>query len=131
MQIKRYLWTVLPSLLFAGSVLAGPIQQEQQPAPDNTKTNQGDASKNAKTADQQKMNPADRETTKKIRSALVDDKSLSTYAHNIKIITTDGMVTLKGPVRSEEEKSAIEAKARQIAGDSNVTSNLTVAPPKQ
>jgi hyperosmotically inducible protein len=133
MQIKRYLWAVVPSLLLllAGSVLAGPIQQEQQPAPDNTKTNQGDASKNAKTADQQKMNPADRETTKKIRSALMDDKSLSTYAHNIKIITTDGMVTLKGPVRSEEEKSAIEAKARQIAGDSNVTSNLTVAPPKQ
>ena len=131
MQIKRYLWTVVPSLLFAGSVLAGPIQQEQQPAPDNTKTNQGDASKNAKTADQQKMNPADRETTKKIRSALMDDKSLSTYAHNIKIITTDGMVTLKGPVRSEDEKSAIEAKARQIAGDSNVTNNLTVAPPKQ
>ena len=131
MQIKRYLLTVVPSLLFAGSVLAGPIQQEQQPAPDNTKTNQGDASKNAKTADQQKMNPADRETTKKIRSALTDDKSLSTYAHNIKIITTDGMVTLKGPVRSEDEKSAIEAKARQIAGDSNVTNNLTVAPPKQ
>jgi hyperosmotically inducible protein len=131
MQIKRYLWAVVPSLLFAGSVLAGPIQQEQQPAPDNTKTNQGDASKNAKTADQQKMNPADRETTKKIRSALMDDKSLSTYAHNIKIITTDGMVTLKGPVRSEDEKSAIEAKARQVAGDSNVTNNLTVAPPKQ
>ena len=131
MQIKRYLWAVVPSLLLAGSVLAGPIQQEKQPAPDNTKTNQGDASKNAKTADQQKMNPADRETTKKIRSALMDDKSLSTYAHNIKIITTDGMVTLKGPVRSEDEKSAIEAKARQIAGDSNVTNNLTVAPPKQ
>ena len=131
MQIRRYLWIVVPSLLFAGSVLAGPIPQEQQPAPDNTKTNQGDASKNAKTADQQKMNPADRETTKKIRSALMDDKSLSTYAHNIKIITTDGMVTLKGPVRSEDEKSAIEAKARQIAGDSNVTNNLTVAPPKQ
>ena len=131
MHFKRYLWTVVPSLLFAGSVLAGPILQEQQPAPDNTKANQGDASKNAETADQQKKNPADRETTKKIRSALVDDKSLSTYAHNIKIITTDGMVTLKGRVRSEEEKSAIEAKARQIAGDSNVTSNLTVAPPKQ
>ena len=131
MRIKRYLWTVVPTLLFAGSVLAGPILQGQQPAPDNTKTNQGDASKNAKTADQQKMNSADRETTKKIRSALMDDKALSTYAHNIKIITTDGMVTLKGPVRSEDEKSAIEAKARQIAGDSNVTNNLTVAPPKQ
>jgi hyperosmotically inducible protein len=131
MQIRRYLWIVVPSLLLAGSVLAGPSLQDQQPAPDNTKTNQGDASKHAKTADQQKMNPADRETTRKIRSALTDDKSLSTYAHNIKIITTDGMVTLKGPVRSEDEKSAIEAKAKEIAGDSNVRNKLTIAPPKQ
>ena len=60
------------------------------------------------------MNSADRETTKKIRSALMDDKALSTYAHNIKIITTDGMVTLKGPARSEDEKSAIEAKAEKL-----------------
>jgi hyperosmotically inducible periplasmic protein len=131
MQIRRYLWIVVPSLLLAGSVLAGPSLQDQQPAPDNTKTNQCDASKHAKTADQQKMNPADRETTRKIRSALTDDKSLSTYAHNIKIITTDGMVTLKGPVRSEDEKSAIEAKAKEIAGDSNVRNKLTIAPPKQ
>jgi len=130
MHFKRYLWTVVPSLLFAGSVLAGPILQEQQPAPDNTKTNQGDASKNAKTADQQKMNPADRETTKKIRRALMDDKSLSTYAHNIKIISQDGKVTLKGPVRSEEEKTAIEAKAVAVAGEGNVTNRLHVAPPK-
>ena len=118
-------------LLMAGPVFSVSAQQEKQPAPDHTKTNQGDTIKNATTADQQKMNPADRETTKKIRSALVDDKSLSTYAHNVKIITTDRMVTLKGPVRSEDEQSAIEAKARQIAGDSNVTNNLTVAPPKQ
>jgi osmotically-inducible protein OsmY len=116
--MKKQFCTVAGSLLFAAAIFAGPIQQEQQPASDNTKTNQGDANKNAKTADQQKMNPADRETTKKVRSALMNDKSLSTYAHNIKIITTDGMVTLKGPVRSEDEKSTIEAKARQIAGDS-------------
>jgi hyperosmotically inducible periplasmic protein len=131
MQIRRYLWIAVPSLFFAGSVLAGPALQEQYPSPDNTKTNQGDASKNAKTADQQKMNPADRETTKKIRSALMDDKSLSTYARNIKIITTDGMVTLEGPVRPEEEKSAIDAKAKEIAGASNVRNELTIAPPKQ
>ena len=126
MHFKRYLWTVVPSLLFAGSVLAGPILQEQQPAPDNTKTNQGDASKNAKTADQQKMNPADRETTKKIRSALVDDKSLSTYAHNIKIITRNGMVELKGPVQSQQEKDAIGAKATEIVGASSVKNDLSV-----
>jgi osmotically-inducible protein OsmY len=118
-------------LLLAAAIFAGPIQQEQQPASDNTKTNQRDASKEAKTADQQKMNPADRETTKKIRAALTDDKDLSTYAHNIKIITRDGIVTLKGPVRSEDERMEIQAKAQQIAGASNVTNKLTIAPPKQ
>ena len=59
------------------------------------------------------------------------DKSLSTYAHNIKIITQDGKVTLKGPVRSEEEKASIESKAVAIAGQNNVTNQLEVAPPKQ
>jgi osmotically-inducible protein OsmY len=77
------------------------------------------------------MNPADRETTKQIRSALMKDKSLSTYAHNIKVITRDGKVTLKGPVRSEDEKNEIAAKAASIAGADNVTDELTVAAPKQ
>jgi hyperosmotically inducible periplasmic protein len=116
------------SLLLAGTLLAAPPQQDQQPAPDNTKTNRGDADKNVTTADQQKMNEADRKTTKQIRAALTADKALSTYAHNIKIITRNGMVTLKGPVRSEDEKSAIQAKAEQVAGASSVTNNLTVAP---
>jgi hyperosmotically inducible protein len=92
------------------------MQQDQQPAPDNTKTNQGDAGKSAQTADQQKMNPADRATSKQIRASMMKDKSLSTYAHNIKIITQNGKVTLKGPVRSDDEKSNIEAKATGIAG---------------
>jgi osmotically-inducible protein OsmY len=76
------------------------------------------------------MNATDRDLTKRIRSAIVDDKSLSTYAHNIKILAQDGKVTLKGPVRSEEEKSAIEAKATEIAGTGNVINQLEVAPPK-
>ena len=128
-KLRRLLLPV-GALAFCASLMAAmPGHQEpQQTPPDNTKQNKDQTNP---TADQQKMNPADRETTKKVRSALMDDKSLSTYAHNIKIITTDGMVTLKGPVRSEDEKSAIEAKARQVAGDSNVTNNLTVAPPKQ
>jgi osmotically-inducible protein OsmY len=126
--------TILTASLICGTAFVAwpsPRTVPQQSAADNTKTNQGDASQNAKTADQQKMNPADRETTKKIRAALVDDKALSTYAHNIKIITRDGMVTLKGPVRSEDERMEIQAKAQQIAGESNVTNKLTVAPPKQ
>ena len=127
-------WGLLgASVLFGVSLVAAPIPQsgQQDPAPDNTKMNHGDASKNAATADQQKMNPADRDTTKQIRAAIMKDKSLSTYAHNIKIITQNGKVTLKGPVRSDDEKSNIEAKAVAVAGADNVTDQLTIAPPKQ
>lgn len=131
MRFKKYLWLVAAITLFTVSVLASPIPQDQQPAPDNTKTNQGDTSKGSATADQQKMNPADRATTKQIRAALMDNKSLSTYAHNIKIITRDGKVTLKGPVRTEDEKSSIEATATQVAGAGNVTNHLTIAPASQ
>lgn len=130
-QMKKYVWILAATVFFAGSVLAGPVQQDQHPAPDNTKTNQGDANKGATTADQQKMNPADRETTKQIRSAIMDDKSLSTYAHNIKIITREGKVTLKGPVRSADEKTAIGEKATQVAGAGNVSNHLTIAPTTQ
>jgi hyperosmotically inducible periplasmic protein len=76
------------------------------------------------------MNAADRNIAKEIRSSIMKDKSLSAYAHNIKIITLDGKVTWKGPVRSEEEKSSIESKAVAIAGANNVTNQLEVAPPK-
>ena len=81
------------------------------------------------TADQQKMNAPDRKLTQKIRRAVVADKNLSTDAHNVKIISQNGMVTLKGPVRSEEERKAVVAKAADIAGGSDkVTDQLTVKP---
>jgi len=97
-------------------------------APDNTKTNERDRNSSQPTADQRKENPSDRDITRDIRRSITQDKSLSTYAHNVKIISQNGMVTLKGPVRSEEEKSAIEAKAAQIAGKGKVTSQLEVKP---
>ena len=124
---------LLGACLFLGASMPAKMslqQDTQQPAPDNTKTNQRDQDKTSPTADQQKMNPADRDITKKIRAALHNDKSLSIYAHNVKIITQDGKVTLKGPVRSDEEKAAIAAKASAIAGEGNVTDQLEVAPPK-
>jgi osmotically-inducible protein OsmY len=98
--------------------------QDQPAAPDNTKQNKSEGA----TADNQKENQTDRSTTQRIRKSILADKSLSTYAHNIKIITTNGSVVLKGPVRSDEEKAAIEAKATEVAGAANVTSDLTVAP---
>ena len=103
-------------------------QDASNPPADNTKINQRDRSKTEPTADQQKMNPTDRQLTQQIRKALVKDKSLSTYAHNVKIIAQNGVVTLKGPVKSEEEKQAIETKAAEIAGPDKITNELQVAP---
>jgi osmotically-inducible protein OsmY len=56
----------------------------------------------------------------------VDDDSLSTTAKNIKIITANGMVTLRGPVKNPQEKSTIEAKAQTIAGADRVDSQLEI-----
>jgi osmotically-inducible protein OsmY len=58
----------------------------------------------------------------------VKDKSLSTYAHTVKIITQGGQVTLKGPVRSDDEKRTVEAKAAEVAGENKVTDQLDVKP---
>lgn len=119
----------LVSLVFCASLLARPIpgMQDPQTPPDNTKQNKDQTNP---TADQQKMNPADRALTQKIRKAIHEDTTLSTYAHNIKIISQDGKVTLRGPVRSEDEKANIEAKAVAVAGQGNVTDQLEIAPPK-
>jgi osmotically-inducible protein OsmY len=121
------------SLLMGLALFATPkvgYSASPQDKADNSKMNKGDANKGATTADQQKMNPSDRAITQKIRAEIVKDKSLSTYAHNVKIIAQDGKVTLKGPVRTSDEKSAIEAKATAVAGDGNVTSQIEVVPPK-
>ena len=92
------------------------------------RVNERDRSQNEPTADQQKDNRSDRDITQQIRQSIMKDKSLSTYAHNVKIVTQDGQVTLKGPVRSEDEKKAIEAKAAEVAGDDKVTSELNIKP---
>lgn len=123
----------LSGVLLMGSLGLLWAQQDsgasQAPA-DNTKVNQRDRNQNEPTADQQKENGSDRELTRQIRRALVKDNSLSTTAHNVKIITQNGAVTLKGPVASEQEKQAIESKASEIAGAGKVTSELQVAPSK-
>ena len=113
------------AVLFAVPVWAIP----QTPA-DNTKVNQRDRAKTAVTADQQKENSADRTTTQKIRQSIMKDKSLSSYAHNVKIVTMDGQVTLKGPVRTEAEKKTVVAKAVEVAGEGKVTDQISIAPAK-
>jgi hyperosmotically inducible periplasmic protein len=126
MGFKKIGQILMASILMAGSAaLAG--GQDNSAKPDNTRANQADRGSAEPTADQQKNDKPDRQTTRQIRKALMADKSLSTYAHNIKVISRNGTVTLKGPVRSEDEKKVVEAKAVEVAGASNVKDELTVA----
>jgi hyperosmotically inducible protein len=118
---------LITGLLF-GAWTTAIAQQPTAPPADNTKVNERDRNATEPTADQQKENRSDRDITQEIRKAIAADKSLSTYAHNVKVITQDGMVTLKGPVHSEEDKKAIETKAAEVAGGQKVTSQLEVKP---
>lgn len=127
----RYLGVLFLGL-FSLVVLVPAWAQDTPPNPptagDNSKVNQRDQSKSEPTADQQKNNRSDLDITKEIRQSLTKDKSLSTYAHNVKVISQDGKVTLKGPVRSTDEKSAVAAKAAQVAGEANINDEMTVVP---
>lgn len=78
-------------------------------------------------AGQQSNQPSDITITRNIRRAVVKDKSLSTAAHNVTIITKDGKVTLKGKVKSEAEKQTVESAAANIAGQGNVDDQLTTS----
>jgi len=70
---------------------------------------------------------ADRTISQSIRQSLTADDTLSTNGKNIKVITTDGKVTLRGPVKSDQEKAAIAAKVQQVAGVKNVDNQLEIA----
>lgn len=119
---------VVHAMLVTGALTALVVPAIAQTAADNTKVNTRDRTKGAVTADQQKENAVDREIAKKIRQSLISDKSLSTYAHNVKVVAQGGHVTIKGPVRSEDEKKVVEAKATEVAGAGKVTNEISIAP---
>jgi hyperosmotically inducible periplasmic protein len=126
MNLKRItMFVSLGFFIFTAASIAAPRFQDQQTAPDNTKANQNQS---APTASDQPMNAADQEIVQKIRKSIHADDSLSMYAQNIKIISQDGKVTLRGPVRSVDDKKSIQAKAIAVAGKGNVTNLLKIAP---
>ena len=101
--------------------------QDQAKPPSSTSPDNSSRNKNQpNTADNQKENTSDREITQKIRQSIMADKSLSTYGHNVKIITQGGQVTLKGPVQDQNEKETIASKAADVAGTGKVNNQLTV-----
>ena len=116
---------VLSSALLGPGTLA--MAQESAPvAPDNSAVNVRDRDPGAMTAGQQSNTKSDVELTREIRRAVVKDHSLSMLAHNVKIVTANGSVTLRGPVKTEEEKAAIASKAQQISGADKVDNQLEV-----
>ena len=122
--------SVLTFALLLPSLLLPVYAQSTDPKPpDNTAVNKRDQNPAEATADQQKMNAADRALTAKIRKAVIADKSLSTYAHNVKIISQNGTVTLKGPVHSDDEVKSIIAMATEGAGSPDkVVNQMSVKP---
>ena len=126
---KLFTRGILALIVLGGIAIAQQDNSQQVPA-DNTKVNQRDRNQSEATADQQKGNSTDRELARQIRHAIVKDNSLSTDAHNVKIIAQNGSVTLEGAVKSDEEKQAIESKATELAGAGKVTNELHVGPSK-
>lgn len=104
-------------------------RQTEPPAntpPDNTAVNERDRSAKEFTSDDAGASEEDRVIMQKIRKSVIEDESLSTYGHNVKIIARNGSVLLKGPVNSAEESSNIEAKAQAVAGPANIINQLAV-----
>jgi hyperosmotically inducible periplasmic protein len=113
------------ALLGMGTVT---MAQDSPPlvAPDNSGVNLRDRAPGTMTADQQSNSKSDVELTREIRKAVVKDSSLSMLAHNVKIVSVNGSVTLRGPVKTEEEKTVIASKAKAIAGADKVVNQLEV-----
>jgi osmotically-inducible protein OsmY len=103
-----------------------PVQGQATPNADNTGINVRDRDGATQTPQKQTTGVDDRELVAAVRRAVVDDKSLSTSAHNVKIVANNGVVTLRGPVRSNDERAKVEKLAQQVTGVSSVENQLDI-----
>jgi osmotically-inducible protein OsmY len=102
------------------------VVAQEQPAADNSAKNQRDRSGETMTSGDQSNSPEDTKLTAAIRRAVVADKSLSATAKNVKIITANGVVTLRGPVKTDAEKATVEKLAQSAAGGAKIDNQLEV-----
>lgn len=124
---KRNVLAASLVLLFACSSFAAPAEQTEAIEAENTKMNQRDADGKTLTADDQARGSAqDVELTRKVRQEFVNDKSLSTDARNVKIITLNGIVTLRGPVESSAEKAKLNSLTKKVSGVKKVDNQTDV-----
>ena len=106
--------------------LAAFAADDEKAKPDNTETNARDRSGETQTSGDQSNSSADLKITQAIRQALMKDRELSTTAKNIKVITANGQVTLRGPVKSAQEKAKVDQIARSAAGGAQIDDQLEV-----
>jgi hyperosmotically inducible protein len=126
MQNTRKALCTVTALIAMGAAAAHAQSTVTRPDADNTRINQADRDNAKPTPQNQSGAKADRDVAAAVRKAIMADKSLSTNAHNVKIVTSGGMVTLRGPVNSPDEKARVVEIARQTADAGNVVDELLV-----
>jgi hyperosmotically inducible protein len=120
--MKRTLLALACLSAFSLAALAG----DEKTKPDNTAINERDRSGETKTSGDQSNSSADLKTTQAVRQALMKDRELSTTAKNIKVITANGQVTLRGPVETAQEKAKTDQLAKSAAGGAQIDNQLDV-----
>ena len=127
---SRKMFAACGSIVLAGMLAASvPTfgQDQSAPSPSTAPDNSAKNKHHKITAEQQTNAAGDRALTAEIRKSIIADKALSMYAQNVKIITVNGMVTLKGPVKSDAEKQTIaDLAAKATGGADKVTNNITI-----
>jgi osmotically-inducible protein OsmY len=117
---------IAASLALFLAAAVGPVSAAGPYAPDNTGTNARDRGGDTLTAADQPQSGGDLQITQQVRKALVADKSLSVNAHNVKVVTTGGVVTLRGPVKSAQEKMKLASTVARVAGVKGVDNQLEI-----
>ncbi|MEO7756029.1 MAG: BON domain-containing protein [Dokdonella sp.] len=115
------------AVLMAFAIGAHAADPPTTSAADNTRVNKRDTDHAMATPTDQPNNSADVKFAADVRSAIYKDKTLSTKAHNVKLVAADGVVTLRGPVASADEKAKVEAIVGSVAGVKRVDNQLDVA----
>ena len=111
------------------TVTLAAMAADDKTKPDNTAVNERDRSGETQTSGDQSNSSADLKITQTIRQALMKDSELSTTAKNVKIITNNGQVTLRGPVKTAQEKAKIDQLAKSAAGGAKIDDQLEVKGP--
>src|SRR6266700_1111600 len=126
MKVKEPMKRTLLVLACLSALSVAALSADDKTNPDNTATNERDHSGEAQTSGDQSNSSADLKITQAIRQALMKDNELSTTAKNIKVITANGHVTLRGPVKTAQEKAKIAQLAKSAAGGAHIDDQLDV-----